>query len=497
MKNKTTLLNVISSFLLQIISTISGLIVPRIILAYFGSDVNGLIGSLGQILSYVTLVEGGVTGVVLANMYKPLIDKDFEKLSSIMVTARKFYRRIAMIAVGYILAVAFIFPLVKKTGFGYGYVCSLTLIISVTLLIQYLFALSLQTLLDADKKVYIVSFTQIIITILNVVLVLISVNIYPSIHLLKFVSGSLFVLQPLVYGIYIKNHYPINWKAGEDKSLLKNRWDGFAINIAAFIHGCTDVVVLTIFTDFKTVSVYNVYLLVVNGLRKLVVSILAGLDPALGQAYARGDKKELEEKLCIYEYIDFMLVFFIFSVCGLLITPFVILYTKGINDADYNRLWFGVVMVLSEALYILKFPHMNLAYTAGKFKELTVPAYIEAGLNIVSSLIFVKLWGIIGVVAGTCLAMSFRLIYHVFFTKKLIEGRKQFIYYRKLLLFALVSFLGIAICVFAFPLKEITIAGWVIHAFIYSGVIGGLLLVLSLLLFRPELRFFIKYLRRK
>ena len=71
MKNKVTLVNMISSLALQVCTIISGFIIPKIILSYFGSDVNGLISSLNQFLSYISLLEGGVTGVVAANLYKP------------------------------------------------------------------------------------------------------------------------------------------------------------------------------------------------------------------------------------------------------------------------------------------------------------------------------------------------------------------------------------------------------------------------------------------
>ena len=48
MKNKITLLNIISNFTLQIVSILSGFIVPKLILSYFGSEVNGLISSISQ-----------------------------------------------------------------------------------------------------------------------------------------------------------------------------------------------------------------------------------------------------------------------------------------------------------------------------------------------------------------------------------------------------------------------------------------------------------------
>ena len=73
MKNNITLKNIVSNIILQVVTIISGFIIPRIILINLGSDVNGLVASLNQFLNYITLLEGGVSSVILANLYKPLI----------------------------------------------------------------------------------------------------------------------------------------------------------------------------------------------------------------------------------------------------------------------------------------------------------------------------------------------------------------------------------------------------------------------------------------
>lgn len=186
MKNKVTLVNMISSLALQICTIISGFIIPKIILSYFGSDVNGLISSLNQFLSYISLLEGGVTGVVAANLYKPLVIGDNQKLSAVVVTSKKFFNKVGTIFIAYSVCVAVAYPFVFKLNFLY--VFSLTLILSMNLLVQYMFSITLRTLLNADKKVYVVSLTQIVITVLNTLMAYISVKVYPSIHFLKLIS---------------------------------------------------------------------------------------------------------------------------------------------------------------------------------------------------------------------------------------------------------------------------------------------------------------------
>lgn len=496
MKNKATLLNMISGLILQFFTLVSGFILPKIILNCFGSEVNGLVSSLNQFLSYITLVEGGITGVIVANLYRPIVDQDNDKISSVLVTADRFYKKIGALFIAYSVVLSIVYPLYFKTEFKFSYVCSLTLILSLTLLIQYMFSLTLKTILNADKKGYVVNFTQTLIVIFNVVFALVSVLICPSIHVLKLISGSLFILQPIVFGSYVKKNYKINWKAQPDNSLIKSRWNGFAINLAAFIHNSTDITVLTFLSTLKTVSIYSVYCLVSNGIKQLINACLSGIAHTVGQAYAKKNWKELNQKLDIYEYIVFVFVFFLFTVTALLITPFVQLYTRGIVDTDYNQPLFGFLLVLSEALYLVKLPHLNLAYSANKFKEITMPAYIEAILNIVISVALVKKFGLIGVTVGTIIGMTYRMVFHVYYTSKIVPGRVQSIFYRKFFLFSAGSGVGFILCYKLLSLRTVTVINWIVHAIFYCIVIGSILLAISMLFFQNEIKFFAKYIKR-
>lgn len=442
-------------------------------------------------------MEGGITGVIVANLYKPIVEQDNNKISSVLVTADRFYKKIGALFIAYSVILSIIYPLHFKTEFTFSYVCSLTLILSLTLLIQYMYSLTLRTLLNADKKGYVVNFTQTLIVIFNVLFALISVFIYPSIHVLKLISGSLFLLQPLIFNRYVKKNYKIDWKVEPDNSLIKSRWNGFAINLAAFIHNSTDVTVLTFLANLKTVSIYSVYSLVSSGIKQMINACLSGIAHTVGQAYAKKNWKELNQKLDIYEYIVLILVFFLFTVTALLITPFVQLYTKDIVDTDYNQPLFGFLLVLAEALYLIKLPHLNLAYSANKFKEITVPAYIEAMLNIMISVALVKWIGLIGVTIGTIVGMTYRMVFHVYYTSKIVPGRAQCIFYRKLFLFAAGAGGGFVFCYKLLPLQTVTVGSWIVHAIFYCVVMGAILLAISILFFQNEMKFFWKYVKRK
>lgn len=494
-KNNVTFINTISSIISQFFVIALGFIIPKIILTYFGSNVNGLVSSISKFLGYISLLEGGVTGVIMSSLYKPLVEKDNNKISAIIKTADDFYKKIAYIFIGYTLLLALVYPLIFDTEFSYVYVFSLTIILSFGLFIQYNYALSLKTLLTADKKIYIVSFTQIFIILLTIIFTFISVNIYPNIHILKLISGVLFLLQPIIYNFFVKKYYKIDKKVNKDTDLLKSRWSGFAINIAAFIHYSTDIAILSLFTNFTTVSVYSVYSLVINGIRQLIVTISNSINPTIGQIYASGNKLELNEKFNIYEFLIFFIVFFLHSVAILLIVPFVMIYTKNITDTNYYQPLFGILLLLSEAFYLIKLPHLNLAYSANKFKEITIPCYIEAAINIIVSVLLVHKFGLIGVAVGTICAMIYRMIFQVYYTNKIIQ-RPQLKFYSKFFVFTISTIIGLFLCYNLMSTLEFEIISWILHGIIYSVILLVVYLMTSFIFYKEELSFFINKIKK-
>ena len=75
-RTKTFLHNVAASAGLQVLTMVSGIIVPRLMLVYYGSEINGLVSSIVQFISYFNIVEAGLGGAVIFSLYKPLADRN-------------------------------------------------------------------------------------------------------------------------------------------------------------------------------------------------------------------------------------------------------------------------------------------------------------------------------------------------------------------------------------------------------------------------------------
>ena len=93
---KKTAINTCIALASQAIAVIAGLFLPQALMLCYGSSTNGLITSLQQIVSYLTLIEGGLTGSLSFALYKPIADGDKKLVNTILSSARRQYNRIGL-----------------------------------------------------------------------------------------------------------------------------------------------------------------------------------------------------------------------------------------------------------------------------------------------------------------------------------------------------------------------------------------------------------------
>lgn len=423
MRAKKALYNIITSLILQLTATFYGFVVPKIIINYFGSDVNGLVSSITQFLAYITLLESGFGPVVKATLYKPIAEKDNDSISAILKTSEKFFRRIALIFVIYIAVLCAFFSLIAKADFDAVFTISLVVIIGISTFAEYFFGMTYRLFLQAEQKTYVISIIQIVTYILSAIAIVVLALMGCDILVIKLATCVVFILRPLAQNLYVKRKYNINLSSAPDNYPIKQKWDGLAQHIAAVIHGNTDVTVLTIFATLAEVSVYSVYYLVIAGVKRIVQSFNTGLDASFGDMIVKKEDDNLRKKFSAYELLYMIVATIIFTTTILTITPFIGVYTKGVTDADYIRPVFGYLLVISEYLWAVRLPYSSITLAAGHFKQTRRGAWVEAIVNIVLSVILVFNFGLIGVAIGTIVAMSIRTVEFVYHANRYILKR--------------------------------------------------------------------------
>lgn len=424
MRTKKALYGIITSLLLQLVVIAYGFIVPKIIITNYGSDINGLLTSITQFLNYISLVEAGFGGVVIYLLFKPIAKKDRASISSILATSQKFFNKVSAVFVAYIILLCFIYPLIINSNFDHLFTASLILITSISIFSEYYFGLVYKIYLLADQKKYMVNIFSIITYLLNIIAIVSLSKLGVSVHILKLASALLFTIRPILQNVYVKRKYKLDIKKEENKHYeIKQKWDALAQHIAAVIHGNADVVILTLFHDISEVSVYSVYYLVTSGIHKLVFIFYDSLSSGFGDMIAKKDNKRLCTVFNSTESFYYIAISIIFSCTIVLITPFVGIYTSGVTDADYIRPLFGYLITIAQLWHCIRFPYSSIALAAGHYKETRKGAVAECLINVVTSLVLVFKFGIIGVAIGTIIAMLVRTCEFVYHSNKYVIGR--------------------------------------------------------------------------
>ena len=411
--------NLVSALVLQIITMLSGFILPRLIISTFGSEINGLVSSITQFLSFISLLEGGLGAVVLAELYKPIESNDDIQTNAILQSCQRFFSQLAIVFVIFTVTIGIGYGICMRDKYSFAYVFTLVLILSFITIVQYLFSITFKLLLQAQQRIYIVNTVASVTVALNLVVTVILIYIYPSIHIIKLFSAIVFLIQPIVYAKCTerKFHKKNRNRTGENYT-IKNRWDGFAQNLAHFVNLNTDIAVITIFLSLSDISVYSVYMLPITALRSVIVSLTNSYQSALGKYYAQGDYAKLKENSKRFADLNTILSTILFSTCTILINQFVRLYTKGITDANYFQPLFALTIIIANMIYCIREPYRLLILSAGNFKETNFGAVFEAILNLLISIILIRPLGLFGVAVGTLIAILYRFIYFAIYLRK-------------------------------------------------------------------------------
>lgn len=417
-RKKKAYYNTAASLLLEAVTIVCGLILPRLILQRFGSAYNGIVSSITQFISCVTLLRSGLGGVIRAALYKPLADNDNERISCIVKQSEVFMTRVARIYSACLVLFALIYPIIVIKDFRPLFSSTLVIILGLSTYFECRFAIAYQFLLQADQKRYIVALIRSVCLILNCTIAALLIKTGCSIHIVKLGSAFAFSLSPLFIYIYVRRNYTLNRNCREDGSVLTQRWDAFAHQVAAFIMSNTDVMVLTLFTDMPTVSIYSVYNMITAPMKNFVLSFANGVEAAFGNMLAKNENELLKRSFELYTYCIFTISSLLFTCTGILITPFIMVYTVGVHDADYFQPLFGCLMTLAQFIACTRIPFQTMVETAGKFKETRNGAILEALINIVVSILLVNFIGLIGVVIGTIVALLFRTVQYALYVDK-------------------------------------------------------------------------------
>ena len=434
MKAKRSFYNITFGFLSQAILIAFGFIVPRLFILKLGSEVNGFMSSINQVLVYMSLLEAGVGAATIQALYKPLTLDDKEGMNGILSATSNYYKKTGMFYFLAVVAASIVYPLAVPSNIGFMTMSAVILLTGLVGVQNYFFQAKYKLLLSAEGKGYITTNIAAITTILTNIGKIVLLYLNFNIILIQTLYFLVNFLQVFLLWIYINKHYMwINLRVPSNYTAISQKRAVLIHQVSGMIFSNTDVLVLTAFCGLKVVSVYVMYNLIFQMVNSIIGNINSGVTFVLGAAYCE-DKKKFLRIYEAYEVYCMAIVFALFSVTYIFILPFMKIYTAGITDMNYIDAQLPILFVTVYILSASRMPALTAITVAGHFKATQYRAIWESAINIIVSLALVNIFGIYGVLYGTIAALIYRTNDVILYTSRHILNRSPFLTYRRWLI---------------------------------------------------------------
>lgn len=488
-RTKRALKNSIFNMLQQIVSIITNIILPPIIIASFGSTINGFIATIKQLMKYTQLVGAGLSASTIESLYKPLSEKNEKEISGIVNATNIAFNSAGIWFSIITVIISCIYPyLVKTTSINNSTITLLTIIIGITGASEFFVIGKYRTLLTADQKIFVVSITQMLGNILNLIVAIILIYLQKDIITVQLCSSIVYASRIIVLILYVhKNYKFLDNQVEPILAATSKRKDALFHQLTTTIVSGSSTILVSIFCGLEAASIYSVYGLVFIGINALCSVISNALVPSFGELIAKDNIKILKKTFNLYELIYFVVIFTLFSVAFLVIIPFVTIYTKGL-DINYIKPNLAILFVCVGIISNLKIPSDTIITAHGHFKETKHFAKIELIINILGQLIFVIIFGLEGILLGTVFSYLYRTTNNIIYANQKILNISNITTLKRVIVNFLATFTSLYILSNIYELSCNNYIDWIIKSGFCTIFIGLILLLYNYLFDRQTVR---------
>lgn len=432
----------------QIFVTIFSFVNRTIFIKILGANYLGVNGLFSNVLSMLSLAELGIGSAIIYNMYKPLAEKDENKIKALMNVYASAYHIIGcIIAILGIILVPFLNYLIKDKP-NIPHLTIIYLMFLGNSVTTYFFAYK-SSIIIADQKSYINTINQMKFTLIQNVIQIILLITTKNYFLYLGVQVACSFMTNISISIKCDKIYPFlknekkEYLSKQDKGkLYKDIKAMMAHKMGAVIVNGTDNFLISAFVGVYFVGLYSNYIMIINTINLFIEQVFTAVTASVGNLTV---EESNEKSYSIYKKILFI-NFWMYGFCSIslwiLINPFIAMWIGSKFNMGKN-----IVLMIVINFFIGGMRKTTLMFrdTLGLFwNDRFVPCF-EATINLVISIILVKNFGIIGVIIGTfistmttCFWVEPYIVYKHGFKKSLKEYIARYAIYAMVTIIAAV-----------------------------------------------------------
>lgn len=446
-------LEIILNILFTAIISILNFGINKFFIEYFGVEKLGVLKVFLEILQYLNLAEMGLEGVGSFYLYKPLAEKNLQELEVIIGSIEKIYIKISkFIFIFGIAIIPFLKYFISNITLEF-YLIWIIMLLNTT--ITYIYMKDILVLIS-DQKYLLVKSIQSIGKLVFQIFQLVFI-IYFNLFLGYILMWSCEILFQLIIfkKIYKEKYYYIKKTEIISTEITKNLKNNFFHKLSAVILFNTDSLLIAKYLGVSIVGIYTSYRMILNLILMLVKLILNIIRPRLGKKMALLSSNDIYISWNINNIYFFLFALYSAINIKILINPFLKLWI----GEEY--LFDNTTVLLFSIISFLEISRCGIELykeCAGYFSDINL-SILESILNLLFSIILVKIIGLNGILLGTIISTSIvRLILRPIYVYKNCFN-KDYKEYLKLLLIQ-TFYGGIIIYIVGYWLSEESILNW-------------------------------------
>lgn len=469
----------------NLITQILGFILRTVFIANLGDTLNGINALYTSILSVLSMAELGIGTALNYSLYKPVANRDYDKIKSYMLLYKQAYRVIGLVIAVIGLAISPFLPYLVKQPEGVS-VRDLTLYYFIFLFntVSSYFVAYKYSLVNAEQKNYIqtnvITVTKMITVSLQIVVILTTGNFY--LYLLT--AAAIELLQKIFVSRYLDKRYPYL----KDKNVIKlskeETGEIVSKTKALVLHKVgdvarlqTDSMIISGFINVTLSGFVDNYNMVMNSVANVVNIIFNSVLSSFGNLIATESEEKQYKIFRVYRFAACWIYGFAAMGFSMLLTPLISLWM-----GEERTLAYGVVICILIDFYFKgdRIVLSNFKTAAGVFEQDKYLALIQGAVNLVISIVLVQKIGLMGVYIGTIISGLIAnitkpvIIYRVILKKEVKEYFADSLKHVLVMAGVFVLLLGIKRIV----MPQITILGFVVMFVIICVVFNGVFLAL-------------------
>ena len=433
-----SLMNAKVGIVFYFISIIMTFFSRRIFLDNLGVDFIGLTGTISSILGFLNITEVGIATSIGYFLYKPLAEKDQNKINEIVSLFGWLYRIVGTIILCGGIILSLFFPLIfSNSGMPLGIIFFTTYSFLGSDVMGYYLNYR-HILLDSDQKTYKytiwVQTGGIFKTVAQIFLAYYLKNYYVWVGV-EFIF-CLFICWAVNYvidreypwlqsdkskGKYILKHYP---------EILKKTKQVFIHRMKNFFLSKSDEILVFAFESLRMVTCFGNYMMIVGRLTGLFNTVFTGMNASIGNLVAEDDKWNIKKVFWEFATFRYWITGIFIIVLAFLINPF-ISWWLGPQYILKNHI---VFLILLNMYIMLTRPSIDLFINAYGLYGDVWAAYAEGIINLTITLVVGYFYGLVGILLGKTISMILLVvIWKPYFLYKNGFNKNVFTYWRNII----------------------------------------------------------------